>query len=125
MVITSGGVSMGEFDILKEVLIQDFNATLHFGRVNMKPGKPTTFATLVYKNSFKMLFGLPGNPASASVTCLLFVIPTLRYLERSTVYNFPTMKVLIDGPVMTEKEKNAFVANICFYVLVRKQRLET
>lgn len=95
MVITSGGVSMGEYDILKQVLIQDFNATIHFGRVDMKPGKPTTFATLNYKNSVKVIFGLPGNPASANVTCLLFVIPTLRYLERSQVNSFPRMQVYL------------------------------
>lgn len=37
-VITSGGVSMGEFDLLREVLLTDFEAFIHFARVNMKPG---------------------------------------------------------------------------------------
>lgn len=36
--ITTGGVSMGEFDLIKEVLVKDFGAVIHFGRVNMKPG---------------------------------------------------------------------------------------
>lgn len=38
IIITTGGMSMGEYDILKEVLIQDFNARIHFARLNMKPG---------------------------------------------------------------------------------------
>lgn len=38
LVVTTGGVSMGERDLVKQVLIEDFRATVHFGRVNMKPG---------------------------------------------------------------------------------------
>lgn len=38
VLITTGGVSMGEFDFVKRVLVEDFDATIHFGRVNMKPG---------------------------------------------------------------------------------------
>jgi gephyrin len=46
ILVTTGGVSMGEYDLLKPVLEQSLGATIHFGRLNMKPGKPTTFATL-------------------------------------------------------------------------------
>lgn len=38
VVVTTGGVSMGEFDLIKEVLQKDFGAVVHFGRLNMKPG---------------------------------------------------------------------------------------
>lgn len=38
VLITTGGMSMGEFDVLKDVLVEDFGATIHFGRINMKPG---------------------------------------------------------------------------------------
>lgn len=69
---------MGEFDLIKQVLVQDFNASIHFGRVDMKPGKPTTFATCEFKGKWKCVFALPGNPVSASVTFLLFVLPFLR-----------------------------------------------
>lgn len=60
VIISTGGVSMGERDLLKQVLINDFNATIHFGRVNMKPGKPTTFATLKFNEKKKYIFALPG-----------------------------------------------------------------
>uniref|UniRef100_A0A4W4E938 Gephyrin n=1 Tax=Electrophorus electricus TaxID=8005 RepID=A0A4W4E938_ELEEL len=90
VIITSGGVSMGEKDYLKQVLDIDLHAQIHFGRVFMKPGLPTTFATLDIDGSRKLIFALPGipeghgdlcNPVSAVVTCNLFVIPALRKMQ--------------------------------------------
>ncbi|XP_073948354.1 molybdenum cofactor synthesis protein cinnamon isoform X1 [Choristoneura fumiferana] len=78
VVVCSGGVSMGERDLLKPVLLKDFGATLHFGRVRMKPGKPSTFATCQLNGRTKYIFALPGNPVSAYVCCLLFVIRALK-----------------------------------------------
>lgn len=101
VVITTGGVSMGEFDVIKKVLEVDFCATVHFGRVNMKPGKPTTFATCMFQNQPKLIFGLPGNPVSAIVTSVLFVLPALRKLTQDIKLQLPIVKAhLIDwkGP---------------------------
>ncbi|XP_053098161.1 gephyrin b isoform X8 [Pangasianodon hypophthalmus] len=84
VIITSGGVSMGEKDYLKQVLDIDLHAQIHFGRVFMKPGLPTTFATLDMDGTRKLIFALPGrdgNPVSAVVTCNLFVIPALRKMQ--------------------------------------------
>ncbi|XP_067895545.1 gephyrin isoform X3 [Heterodontus francisci] len=81
IIITSGGVSMGEKDYLKQVLDIDLHAQIHFGRVFMKPGLPTTFATLDLDGIRKIIFALPGNPVSAVVTCNLFVIPALRKMQ--------------------------------------------
>uniref|UniRef100_A0A6Q2Z628 Gephyrin n=1 Tax=Esox lucius TaxID=8010 RepID=A0A6Q2Z628_ESOLU len=81
VIITSGGVSMGEKDYLKQVLDVDLHAQIHFGRVFMKPGLPTTFATLDMDGARKLIFALPGNPVSAVVTCNLFVIPALRKMQ--------------------------------------------
>ncbi|XP_073982294.1 molybdenum cofactor synthesis protein cinnamon [Rhodnius prolixus] len=79
VVITTGSVSMGDKDYLKSVLKQDFKADIHFGRVNMKPGKPTTFATCIFEDQKKkLLFCLPGNPVSATVTFHLYVLPALK-----------------------------------------------
>lgn len=96
VVITTGGVSMGELDLLKPTLEQALGATIHFGRVAMKPGKPTTFATVPPPPNnpndgssneggggsgggrTRLVFALPGNPASALVTLHLFVLPSLR-----------------------------------------------
>eukprot|EP01006_Ploeotia_vitrea_P027055 TRINITY_DN59935_c0_g1_i1.p1 TRINITY_DN59935_c0_g1~~TRINITY_DN59935_c0_g1_i1.p1 ORF type:complete len:635 (-),score=71.57 TRINITY_DN59935_c0_g1_i1:106-2010(-) len=86
MVITSGGVSMGELDLIKPILLK-LGAEIHFGRVSMKPGKPTTFATLDYKSkgsggeaTKKVFFGLPGNPVSALVCLFVFGVPSIRKL---------------------------------------------
>lgn len=61
VVITSGGVSMGDTDYVKPML--EKMGTVHFGRVLMKPGKPLTFATLkgVSSESNVLYFGLPGK----------------------------------------------------------------
>jgi len=86
LVITTGGVSMGELDLLKPTIERSLGGTIHFGRVAMKPGKPTTFATVPVKNNAgervsKVVFSLPGNPASALVTFHLFVLPSLHKLS--------------------------------------------
>jgi gephyrin len=84
VVVTTGGVSMGELDLLKPTIERSLGGTIHFGRVAMKPGKPTTFATITVKNNegervSKVIFSLPGNPASAIVSLHLFVLPSLHY----------------------------------------------
>jgi gephyrin len=93
VIITTGGVSMGELDLLKPTIERTLGGTIHFGRVSMKPGKPTTFASVPYKPSSlssssnqqqererRLIFSLPGNPASALVTLNLFVLPSLHKL---------------------------------------------
>lgn len=84
VIITSGGVSMGELDLLKPTIERSLGGTIHFGRVSMKPGKPTTFATVPVKDNegqrvTKQIFALPGNPVSALVTAHLFVLPALHH----------------------------------------------
>ncbi|XP_039498322.1 molybdenum cofactor synthesis protein cinnamon [Drosophila santomea] len=73
-VICSGGVSMGDKDFIKSVL-EDLQFKIHCGRVNIKPGKPMTFAS----RNDKYFFGLPGNPVSAFVTFHLFALPAIRF----------------------------------------------
>lgn len=70
--LTSGGVSMGELDLVKPLMEQ--RGTVHFGRVNTKPGKPVTFGTL----DGKPFFAMPGNPVSSLVSFEVFVRPALR-----------------------------------------------
>ena len=63
------------------MLEQDLGFTIHFARVFMKPGKPTTFATGSIDGRKKLIFGLPGNPVSAWVTAHLYVIPALKRIS--------------------------------------------
>eukprot|EP00198_Chlamydomonas_reinhardtii_P008997 XP_001698334.1 molybdenum cofactor biosynthesis protein [Chlamydomonas reinhardtii] len=79
VLITSGGVSMGDRDLIKPLLARE--GTIHFGRVRMKPGKPLTFATLTLPQQGgrqMLVFGLPGNPVSSFVCFHLVVLPALR-----------------------------------------------
>ncbi|MGB2797517.1 MAG: gephyrin-like molybdotransferase Glp [Phycisphaerae bacterium] len=73
VLLVSGGVSVGEWDLVPKVL-RDLGVTIHFATVRMKPGKPTLFAT----HGRGLVFGLPGNPVSTIVGFHLFVLPALR-----------------------------------------------
>lgn len=83
LVLTTGGTSMGSSDLLKPVIENHLNGKIHFGRVSVKPGKPTTFATATVdgQNRTKPIFALPGNPASALVCLYVFVVPALRRMS--------------------------------------------
>uniref|UniRef100_UPI00263473D7 molybdopterin molybdotransferase MoeA n=1 Tax=uncultured Meiothermus sp. TaxID=157471 RepID=UPI00263473D7 len=78
LLITTGGVSMGEYDIVRQLLEQE--GEIHFWKIRMQPGGPLLFATW---NELPLM-GLPGNPVSAMVTFLLFGRPFLfKVLERN------------------------------------------
>ncbi|XP_071723301.1 molybdopterin biosynthesis protein CNX1-like [Rutidosis leptorrhynchoides] len=80
ILLTSGGVSMGDKDFVKPLL--EKRGKIHFNKVRMKPGKPLTFAEIVVKPGKKILaFGLPGNPVSCLVCFHLFVVPAVRNLS--------------------------------------------
>ncbi|GAA6013724.1 hypothetical protein JCM11491_005073 [Sporobolomyces phaffii] len=106
IVITTGGTSMGVSDLLKPCIERELGGTVHFGRVAMKPGKPTTFATIpahpfAPSRNPKLVFALPGNPASALVTFYLFVLPSLRKMEgrRSGEWELPRVPVSLKSDV--------------------------
>lgn len=99
VIVTSGGVSMGEKDLLRHVLEKDLRAKIHFGRVFMKPGKPTTFATMEYNGKRKLFFGLPGNPVSAIVTCNLYVIPAVNKMAGNPNPSRTVIKAKVDSDI--------------------------
>jgi molybdopterin molybdotransferase len=77
LLVLSGGVSMGRYDFTKAAL-QALGAELFFERVALRPGKPTVFARLPGR---ALVFGLPGNPVSVSVTFNLFARTALRVMQ--------------------------------------------
>ncbi|KAK3706923.1 hypothetical protein LTR37_012422 [Vermiconidia calcicola] len=110
VIITSGGVSMGELDLLKPTIERSLGGTIHFGRVSMKPGKPTTFATVPFKDNTgerqtKVMFSLPGNPASAVVTYHLFVLPSLQQMSGISPVGLPKIKVVLDQDVRMDPKR--------------------
>jgi len=76
VLVTSGGVSVGEHDLVR-VVERELGVEEHFWRVSIKPGKPVSFGV----RGDTLVFGLPGNPVSALVCCELFVKPALRALQ--------------------------------------------
>ncbi len=81
MVLSSGGVSVGDYDYVDRILAE-LGAEIHLRAVAVKPGKPLTVATFSTTNQATQLyFGLPGNPVSALVTFWRFVQPALRKLS--------------------------------------------
>jgi len=85
VIVTSGGVSMGVYDFTKTAL-NELGAELFFERVALRPGKPTVFGRLP---DGTLVFGLPGNPVSVSVTFNLFVRTALLAMQSS---NEPTLR---------------------------------
>ncbi len=74
MIITSGGVSVGDADFIKQAL--DKNGAIYFSKLHLKPGRPLTFGRL----NQALFFGLPGNPVAVMVTFMYFVRPALLQL---------------------------------------------
>ena len=84
VLVTVGGVSVGDHDLVRPAL-EAAGVVLDFWRVAIKPGKPLAVGT----RGRTLALGLPGNPASAMVTCALFVIPLLRAMQGDR-HPFPT-----------------------------------
>ena len=80
MVLSSGGVSVGDYDYVDAVLAE-LGASLHIRSVAVKPGKPLTVATVGEVGKRQLYFGLPGNPASAMVGFWRFVAPAIKRLS--------------------------------------------
>ncbi|MBW4516396.1 MAG: molybdopterin molybdotransferase MoeA [Timaviella obliquedivisa GSE-PSE-MK23-08B] len=82
MVLSSGGVSVGDYDYVDQILA-DLGAEIHIRAVAVKPGKPLTVATFQNLNPENpvLYFGLPGNPVSAMVTFWRFVLPALKKMS--------------------------------------------
>ena len=104
-IITTGGVSVGAYDFVKEAL-DALEAQTHFWRVAMKPGKPVLFAT-VRGRSF---FGLPGNPVSALVSFTLFVAPAIRKaLGQSSGITAPIVRMKTVAPLKGAGDRRAYL----------------
>jgi molybdopterin molybdotransferase len=86
LVVTSGGVSQGDYDVVKEALSP--LGTVWFGGVAMQPGKPQGFGHVGEDRT--PIFTLPGNPVSSYISFEQFVLPAIRKLMGRTPYARPT-----------------------------------
>ena len=95
VLITSGGVSVGEADYVKDTLIK--HGEVNFWKIAIKPGRPLTFGKL----DSTYFFGLPGNPVSVMVTFYQFVQPALRLLSGEKT----TLPVMMKVPCVSKLKK--------------------
>jgi molybdopterin molybdotransferase len=119
VIISSGGVSVGDFDFVKNVMGEIGNA-MHFWQVAMRPGKPLAFGAI----EGVPLFGLPGNPVSAMVSFEQFVRPSLlKMLGHKKIYRQTIQAVCTEGfekkagfrhfiRAVVRKENGRYVATI-------------
>ncbi|MEO6396811.1 MAG: gephyrin-like molybdotransferase Glp [Devosia sp.] len=104
VLITSGGASVGDRDFMQEVL-RDLGVSLDFWKILMRPGKPLMFGT----RGKTLVFGLPGNPASALVTATVLVRPALRLMTGHTDPFWPFMGVPLAASLPPNGERRHFV----------------
>lgn len=101
--ITSGGVSMGDYDMVKDVL--EKLGDMNFWKVSMRPGKPQAFGHI----GGKPLFGLPGNPVSVMVSFEQFVRPALKKMMGCRQLMRPVVTAVLDSPLGRKTGRAEFV----------------
>ena len=107
VVITSGGVSVGEADYVKQILGALGQAL--FWKIAMKPGRPLAYGKIGNAH----FFGLPGNPVAVMVTFYQFVREALLYLQgRTTIAPLPTLKVVCASPIKKAPGRTEFQRGI-------------
>ena len=115
VLLLCGGVSMGEFDLVEDVLAELGCVTL-FDRVKIQPGKPLVAARHLGGGSAGWVLGLPGNPASVMVTFWLFVRPLLRRLQgRADGFWQGALDAELTAPLPPGKDRDRFLpAEVAF-----------
>ena len=108
LVVTSGGVSMGEKDVVKETL--SALDTVSFHKVAMQPGKPQGFGRVFDEQ--KPIITLPGNPVSAYVSFEVFVLPAIRRLMGRTPYRRPMVHAVLASDLQSQPGVRQYVRGI-------------
>lgn len=103
-ILSTGGVSVGEFDYVKPVM-DELGVRRLFWKVAQKPGKPLTFGTL----GDRPYFGLPGNPVSSLVCFYLYARPALRRMMGLTALHLPTAEARLSAEVKKAEGLTEFI----------------
>jgi len=119
MLITTGGVSAGDYDVVKDVLAKQ--GEIAFWTVRMKPGKPLAFGTIKGVSKAGIArniphLGLPGNPVSSMVTFELFVRPAILKMMGKKNLTKPTIEAIVENSVVNSDRRRIFAR-----VLVEKR----
>jgi molybdopterin molybdotransferase len=106
ILITTGGVSVGKYDYLKDVF-KETGVESIFWRVKVKPGKPLFFGKYVKGDKTKLIFGLPGNPVSSFVSFTLFIKPAVHKFYG--LEDFNSHSALLETPIKKRDSKRHFI----------------
>ncbi len=107
VIIISGGVSMGDYDFVKDVLAE-MGMEMKFWKVSMKPGQPLAFGTI----EGKPVFGLPGNPVSAMVSFYQFVMPAIKKMGGEKAIYLKTIEAVSDEDLEGKAGRTHFIRAI-------------
>ncbi|MSU36125.1 MAG: molybdopterin molybdenumtransferase MoeA [Pedosphaera sp.] len=114
LVVTAGGASVGEHDLVRSVFV-GLGGSIEFWRIAMKPGKPFFYGRL----GERILLGVPGNPVSAFVTTLLLVLPTLLAVQGAADPLPPDSAGVLAEAILNPDSRRHFVrVNLCRASLV-------
>ena len=102
-ILTSSGVSMGDFDVVKKVLARE--GEMHFWRARMKPGKPMAFGEI----QGVPLLGLPGNPVSSTISFELFARPAILTMLGKTLLEKPVIDAILVDPVKRKDNRRHYL----------------
>ena len=108
LLVLSGGVSMGRYDFTKAAL-HALGAEIFFERVALRPGKPTVFARLKHEGRPVLVFGLPGNPVSVSVTFNLFARTALRAMQGAAQAPLAEEHAVLSRPAKGTPERTSYL----------------
>ena len=103
-IITSGGVSVGEYDYVKAAL-EAVGTSMAFWKVSMTPGRPLTFGAI----DDTIVFGLPGNPVASMVTFELFMRPALLKMQGYTHLYRPTINAVLQEDITKSLGRKQFI----------------
>jgi molybdopterin molybdotransferase len=106
LIISSAGVSVGAFDFVRQVI--EASGNLSFWRVNMRPGKPIVFGS--YKDI--PFFGLPGNPVSAYIGALVFVLPFIRKLRGQSPLHQRLIQAELTEPLESQDGRECYYRGV-------------
>ena len=104
ILVLTGGVSVGKYDLTK-LALREIGAELFFERVRLRPGKPTVFGKL----NDTLIFGLPGNPVSAAVTFYLFVRPAILTMQRAKQVDLPSGFAALTSTAKGAKDRDTYL----------------
>ena len=108
LLLVTGGVSMGKYDLVEQVLAS-FEARNFFTGVRIQPGKPVVFGEVTLGQKTTPFFGLPGNPVSTMVTFQIFVRPLLDALAGSKPQPLPFAQALLKSDLTTKTGLTRFL----------------